>query len=511
VPLAIFGLDVGSLVADALRKLVDLLVPDFAAGWATDLVTSLVAVPDVTGRGFQHVDALRQQLVGVGFGLLGLCLVAGGLQAWAAGFAQGGIRVGEVLRRTVVAAGLLAVLPMLLRTATTGTNLATAQLIQSHEVKDGLDSAFGEAFAFGAFTQGLSLGLAIPAAIGLCWFVVALLVMKAGLTALLAVLVLSSPLVLGLSPLPGAHGLLRAWTAGMVAALAVPVAWALVFSVAALLAADTLVPVGGPFAVLAKPLAAVACFWIAYKTPGFLLAAARSVGLHPSMVASAIPGPLGGRGGGGRGGRSGGTGPGGRPGPQGGNSSGSGPSGPGGRFAALANLRVGPAPLPAARAAANRATDRALARVVSVERRGSATPSQKRKNTSQRSEQRAGTSQPARTESKPQSSAAAAKAAKPGTPGPPRRTTRAPAPARTQPPGSGPKTSTRPPASPPRPDPRKPAAIGRAAPGPPKPRVPKQPASRPQPTPRPNPAPRAASSPPPPRPAPRPARTPKGV
>jgi hypothetical protein len=31
MPLAIFGIDVGDLVADLLRSLLDLLVPDFAA------------------------------------------------------------------------------------------------------------------------------------------------------------------------------------------------------------------------------------------------------------------------------------------------------------------------------------------------------------------------------------------------------------------------------------------------------------------------------------------------
>lgn len=89
MPLALFGLNVSDLVADLVRGLVDLLVPDFAAGWATALVTGLVAVPDVTGPGFARVDALRTDLTGVGFGLLGPCLVAGGLQARLAGFASG--------------------------------------------------------------------------------------------------------------------------------------------------------------------------------------------------------------------------------------------------------------------------------------------------------------------------------------------------------------------------------------------------------------------------------------
>src|SRR5206468_6054988 len=98
--------------------------------------------PDVTGPGFQHLESLRQQLVGVGFGLLGLSLTAGGLQVWLAGFATGGIRSGELIRRTIVAAGLLAFLTTVLKTGVVGANVPTAQLIQSHEVRSGLDSAF---------------------------------------------------------------------------------------------------------------------------------------------------------------------------------------------------------------------------------------------------------------------------------------------------------------------------------------------------------------------------------
>src|SRR4051794_19248986 len=180
--LGLFGIDVGDLVEKAIRTLVDVLVPDFAAGWSSSLIQALVAVPDASGPGFQRLGGLREQLLGVGFALLSLCVVAGGLQVWLAGIATGGLRAGELLRRAVVAAIALAVFPTLLEVATVGTNLATAQLIRSHAVQQGIDAAFGEAFVFGAFTAGLSLGLAIPAAFAAVWFIVALLVMKAGLT-----------------------------------------------------------------------------------------------------------------------------------------------------------------------------------------------------------------------------------------------------------------------------------------------------------------------------------------
>jgi len=44
VRLALLGLNFSDLVTDLVGGLADLLVPDFAAEWATALVTALVAV-----------------------------------------------------------------------------------------------------------------------------------------------------------------------------------------------------------------------------------------------------------------------------------------------------------------------------------------------------------------------------------------------------------------------------------------------------------------------------------
>jgi len=49
VPLALLGLDVGAFVKDTIEAIVDLVVPDFCAGWVSSVATWLVALPDVTG------------------------------------------------------------------------------------------------------------------------------------------------------------------------------------------------------------------------------------------------------------------------------------------------------------------------------------------------------------------------------------------------------------------------------------------------------------------------------
>lgn len=299
-PLGIFGLDVGELVEDAVRALVDLIVPDFGSEWVSALVTWLVALPPVTAGAFPALNDYADQLAAVGFGLLGASFLAGLLQLWAGG--TSGATGAEAVRRAAIAAGALALYPTVLESLLVGVNILTAEMVRHPLVVDGLDKAFGESLGIAAVIGGVSLGLAVGAALVLLYFVAALFVLKIGLTALLAVAVIAGALVWGLYPLPHAQWLARAWLSGIVAALAVPVAWACVFAAAALLARDTLVLDGGgqfnrqlsdPLGGLVKPFAAVACFWIAYRAPYFLLGLARTAGLasviHGRAPASGFP------------------------------------------------------------------------------------------------------------------------------------------------------------------------------------------------------------------------------
>lgn len=304
-PLAIFGVDVGDLVEDAIRALVDLVVPDFGSQWVSSLVTWLVALPPVTGSAFPSLNSYADQLTAVGFGILGACFLGGLLQFWAGGSA--GAAGLDAVRRAAIGAGALATYTTVLQSLLVGVNVLTAEMIKHPLVVDGLDKAFGEALTVAVVTGGVSLGLAIGAAIVVLYFVAALFVLKIGLTALLAVAVVAGALVWGLYPLPQAQWLARAWLSGLVAALAVPVAWACVFSAAALLGRDTLVfegggqfnnPLGETLGYLVKPFAAVACFWIAYRAPYFLLGIARTAGLSSAVFRGGSAASRGGGGGG---------------------------------------------------------------------------------------------------------------------------------------------------------------------------------------------------------------------
>jgi hypothetical protein len=284
-PFALFGIDVGDLVADLLRALLDLLVPDFAAKWGSQLATWLVALPDVTdGRQFRQLNAFRADLTHVAWGLLSLSAVVGGLQYWAAGFAEASrASAFDAFRRAVVAAGALVTYPTLIAQLVLAVNHLTAAVILHPRVSDGLDLALGGALALGAVSGGLSLGLGLAAVVAALFFLAALLVMKIALTAMLCVLAVSGGLVIALYPMPIGDGLARLWLSGLVCAVAVPVVWALIFAVAGLVSGDALAwsgGLGGGLAALVKPFVAVACLYLAYRAPALMVAQARMAGLR---------------------------------------------------------------------------------------------------------------------------------------------------------------------------------------------------------------------------------------
>ena len=109
-----------------------------------------------------------------------------------------------------------------------------------------------------------------------------------GLSAALAVLALAGGLMWGLYPLLPWLG--RAWLSGVATVCLVTVTWSLVFAAAAVLAGDALpgASVGADASTpawlqqLLRPLTAAACFWLAYRTPGFLLASIRVAGITPA-------------------------------------------------------------------------------------------------------------------------------------------------------------------------------------------------------------------------------------
>ena len=188
----------------------------------------------------------------------------------------------QALSRAALAAGALATYPVLVSQLVLAVNHLTAAVIRHPAVADGINAAIGGAFVIGVVSSGLSLGLAAGALMAALFFLAAIFVMKIALTAMLCVLLVSGALVIALWPLPQGDGLAKLWGAGLIAAVTIPVSWALVFSVVGLVASDSLVGdrLGPGLEAAVKPFVAVACLYLVYKTPGFLVAQARMVGVR---------------------------------------------------------------------------------------------------------------------------------------------------------------------------------------------------------------------------------------
>ncbi|RKQ90497.1 hypothetical protein C8N24_0302 [Solirubrobacter pauli] len=300
----LFGVDISDLVGDVVKGVFDVLVPDFASKWATQLVAWMVAVPDVSNtKTFPELNAFQQQLLAVGFGLVGIGFVAAALQYLAAGI-TGRMNAVDAFQRSAVACGMLVFYPKLMGLATVGTNLLTDAIVTAPRITKGIDTMLGAAFVLAVATGGFSVGMAVGAAAACLWFLAGIFVMKIAITAAMAILLLSGGIVLGLHAFAPLSWLPRLWSSVLVAVHAIPIAWALIFAAAALLTSDSLIfnqGLGASLEAAVKPFVAVACLYLAYKAPAFLLAAARTMGVNMTGLAPAMGGGRGGGGGGGGG------------------------------------------------------------------------------------------------------------------------------------------------------------------------------------------------------------------
>lgn len=306
-PFAIFGISIKDLVGKLFRAVVGFVVPDFAEDWASAVVTWLVAVPNVT-KGYPSLADLRASMVPVGIGIAGVCFTISALEFLAVGvFAAPASRAVDGFVRTACAIAAITFFPRALDLGITATNIFSAELIRNPNVVAGINDLLGGALILTAIAGALSLGLAAAAALVACYFVAGLFVFKAGLVAILAVLYVASPLVWGLYPLASSRWITRTHTAGTAAALLIPVVWALIFATGGVLGRDALLwsspgqGLSNELEALARPFAAVALLYVAYKAPMLLLAMVRSLGLNPSAF---MPGSSGSGGGAGRIGRS---------------------------------------------------------------------------------------------------------------------------------------------------------------------------------------------------------------
>jgi hypothetical protein len=284
-PLGLFGISVSGILKTIARLLFSVLAGAFLPSWLRhtpgDALRWLIALPDpANATQWPTMHRLERDTTAVAVAFLPLTFAVAVLRYTASGVTGGVHHPAESIGRIVGAAAGLLLLPWAFANAVAAVNVTTSTLLSFASIDHGLQRALALMFAGGiAFgVTGPVVALLVIAAILLA---VGLLMIKVGVLALFAILYVSGPLALALSPVPELHGAWRAWLGMLVALALIPIGWCLIFAVAGAISAD-LTHIGTPAAIgtrLVAFFAGVLTFFIAFRWPFFLIGMVRARGL----------------------------------------------------------------------------------------------------------------------------------------------------------------------------------------------------------------------------------------
>jgi hypothetical protein len=267
-----------------LGALVKMLIPRSWAKDAIGLFQWIVAIPDYAGTvtspggghvyGFAGVNDLRELFQWLGIGLLPLTLV----YATSRAMLGRGDHIAAPLARVVVLAALLASYPYWWEQAAALVNQLTHMILSPAVVVVGIHKLMAYAVdgvALGGW-QLVDLGLMAALAVELLTLIFA----KVVLILLGALLFATGPLTIGLVPTESGDVIARAWMSAVVTLLMLPVAWAAVFAVGAVLVDDasSAGPLIGGQAQIGSLLGGVIVAVAGAATLWLCLKAAREVG-----------------------------------------------------------------------------------------------------------------------------------------------------------------------------------------------------------------------------------------
>lgn len=248
------------------------------------LVALLLAVPLLSDHAsFPKLNDYRSYVFGGAWGLLGLSFVWSSLRYWLASYSgSGGYEALVGFGRTVGAIAMLLVFVPAFDIISRAINAMTHALIAGSEIKDagGASHSITAALSIDNVTGG---GIAMLVTIAAIVMSIVLLVIKAIVTSLLAVLYIASPLAIALYPVEEVAFLLRSLLQSIFALLVFPVIWALCFATLSILPADAIFPSGGGDIInsIVSPLTTLATLVIAFRLPFKVLEIA---GMQGSMA-----------------------------------------------------------------------------------------------------------------------------------------------------------------------------------------------------------------------------------
>jgi hypothetical protein len=255
---------IAQLLVNVLAALVDLLIPHQFVDAGLSAIKWLCTVPSFSGQqtgtpgtqlNLPHVNQLRETLTWIGVCALPLGLVYAGGRSVMTPSAYGD-SPQEVLGRVVIAAAWLAFYVWGWQSITHFSGLVSNGVLSLPWISDGIDKlmgglalvsgSLGPVSAFAVLLLGLVVGLAL---IGLLLMKVALLVITAFLFAI-------GGLIGALYPLPFGRRLVGGYVIAVVAVVALPALWAVLFALAAALMVDAHNAGGGGFNAF------IAQFWV---------------------------------------------------------------------------------------------------------------------------------------------------------------------------------------------------------------------------------------------------------
>jgi hypothetical protein len=292
----------GKFIINTLGGLVDLLIPDSWADQGLSIMQWVVAVPNYAARlagpdgahsyAFAGINDLRDLFVWLGIALLPLSLTYASTRAI---FGLGDHVALPVVRTLAIGAVLISY-TWLWGQAAAISNQLTKAVLGVQTVSDGLNKMFAFIVGGGALVGGLPLvGLLVTGGAGVA--LLAMIFVKVLMILVGAIVYVTGPVMIGVAPTERGAAAARAWLTLATGLFVLPILWATVFAIAALLMNDS----GGASALIGTTsdlgrilgglilgLAAIAGFWLNLKLTKF--AAAILGGQVAGMLALATSG-----------------------------------------------------------------------------------------------------------------------------------------------------------------------------------------------------------------------------
>ncbi len=295
----------GKFIINTLGGLVDLLIPDSWAKQGVAIMQWVVAVPNYGARvtspegsssyAFAGINELRDLFVWLGIALLPLSLTYASTRAM---FGLGDHVAAPVMRTLGIAVVLISYTWLWGQMAAI-CNQITKAILGVSSITAGINTLM-EFIVGGSALGGLPLiGLLVMGAAGLA--LLALIFVKVLMILVGAIVYVTGPLMIGVAPTERGAAAARAWLTLAIGLFVLPMLWATVISVSALLVSDssgagaiigTSSDLGKLLGGLVLALAGIAGFWLNLKLTKF--AAAILGGQIAGMLALAGGGMRGG-------------------------------------------------------------------------------------------------------------------------------------------------------------------------------------------------------------------------